>query len=288
MTKVQTPDAARQLIQSYTESEWRSTRVEVLKELGSFQDSRSFQFLVEVISQKEDLALQELALFSLANRKSRSSRIFLKKFYARCSDTLKPKAAFALGLAQVFEMSPKLLSDFDQALAKQDLVWLKNIILALGELKEFSALPKLRRLMEQKLGEETSLDLNLALLFSLARLERDLSAISSLESRFYDDSILYQVFQNTRAMIQVRSQFKLEDYLAKIFEGKTSHPSLPLELRAFDPSEVSLGLTLFSLETDWQQFLFAVSGLSLAEKQKLIYDIFKNTALPSGNLNAFF
>lgn len=286
-SSVKFADAGRQLIKTYQESEWRATRVQVLKELGSFHDSRSLQFLIEVISQKEDLALQELALFSLANRKSRGARIFLKKYYARCPDTLRPKTAFALGLAQVFEMSPKLLSDFDLAYSKQDLIWLKNIVLALGELKEFSALPKLRRLLEQQVASAPS-DLNLAILFSLARLERNSAELLSLDAQFFDDSLLYQVYLNTLAMIQTRQQFKLEDYLSKIFEGKSLHPSLPLELRSFDQSEVELGLTLFSVETHWKQFLFASSGLSKNLKHKIIEEIFEKVFLNLDDQSDFF
>ncbi len=289
MTQVQTQDAARQWIKTYSESEWRSTRVEALRELGSFQDSRSFQFLVEILSQKEDITLQELALFALANRKNRSSRLFLKKFYARASETLRSKAAFALGIAHVFEMGPKLLKDLDQAIQKQDLVWVKNIILSLGELKEFSALPKLRKLLEDRMNDEaTTMELKLALLFSLGRLERDLTRLSGFESSFFEDSILYQVYQNTRTMVQIRSQFKLEDYLSRIFDGKTQHPSLPLELRAFDPAEVAVGFSLFDMAKDWKQFLFAANGLSIEARNKLVEEIFQSAFAGSGDYAPFF
>ena len=43
-----------------------------------------------------------------------------------------------------------------------------------------------------------------------------------------------------------------EDYLSKIFTLAEPHPVLPLELRAFEDSEVEAGLELFELSQYWQ------------------------------------
>jgi hypothetical protein len=254
-----TPDHARHLIRTYRESEWRSTRLEVLRHFGHFQDSRSLQFLTEIATKNEDLAEQQLAILALSQRRTRTAQVFLRRFYKSAPDTLKPHLAYALGQAQDFSAIPILIKDWDTAYARQDWLWLRNMILALGELKAFEVLPRLRKLVSGSVGGES--ELMFATLFALARLERDALALQQYESRYVEDSLLYQIFQSTLSQIQIRSQFKLEDYLDKVFTSPDPHPILPLELHAFDVNEVEEGLSVFSLEQDWKRFLIALKGL---------------------------
>ncbi len=86
------PEQARTLIREYFDSEWRTTRLEVLKALGQFQDSRSFQFLVQVIQRNEDLAEQQFALLSLSRRKNSQSARFLKHYYFQLVNLYENKA----------------------------------------------------------------------------------------------------------------------------------------------------------------------------------------------------
>ena len=46
----------RELIRQYRDSEWRTTRLEVLRRLGDFQDARSFHFLTQIVQNPDDLA----------------------------------------------------------------------------------------------------------------------------------------------------------------------------------------------------------------------------------------
>lgn len=262
-----TPDHARLLIRTYRESEWRSTRLEVLRHFGHFQDSRSLQFLIEIATKNEDLAEQQLAILALSQRRTRTAQVFLRRFYSKAPDTLKPHLAYALGQSQDFTAIPVLMKDWDQAYARQDWLWLRNLILALGELKAFEVLPKLRNLIDGSVGSEA--ELTFATLFALARLERDANALQQYESRYLEDSLLYQVFKSTYSQVQIRSQFKLEDYLDKVFTSADPHPILPLELQAFDAGEVELGISIFPIEDQWKRYLLALKGI--ASKKRVAF-----------------
>ncbi len=259
-----TPDHARALIRLYKESEWRSTRLEVLRSLGRFQDSRSLQFLIEIAEKNEDLSEQQLAILAISQRKTKTAQVFLKNFYLNAPDTLKPHLAYALGQAQDFTAIPYLLKDWDHAYSRQDWLWFRNIILSLGDLKAHEALPKIRSLFTRHIALES--EITLALLFAMARLERDPVILQPLERNFSEDSLLFQVFQSTLSQVQIRSQFKLEDYLGKIFTLAHPHPILPLELKSFEVSEVELGLSIFSIEQDWKRYLLALSGVPAAKR----------------------
>jgi hypothetical protein len=271
---------SRALIRGYRESEWRSARFDAIRSLGRFTDGRSFQFLVEIIENNADLAEQELALLSLSQRKNRVASAFLRKFRGEAPDTLRAVVAYAIGQAQIYDLGPLLLEDFDQALSKQDMHWLKNLVLALGELKEFQATPKLHALLSKS---STESDLVLSTLLALGRLERDPEAMTPYSVQSFGESLVNQVFQSALSQIQIRSQFKLEDYLTKIFELPKPHPALPLELKAFDEEEVKIGLSLFDIKTYWERYLFACRGLSRKVRLELLPEIFK----ASGDTSAF-
>ena len=226
----------------------------MVRALGHFKDPRSLPFLVDLIRKNEDLAEQDLALLSLARQKSRGAKLFLKSFYAYAPEALKPRVAYALGLARVYEASGVLLQDLADKRKRDNPAWLKNLILALGELKEFKAVTVIHEMLKSGLYEEQ--DLRLAFLFALGRLERDVSGITQYESLFMDESIQWQVYQSTLSQVQIRSQFKLEDYLSKIFEAENPHSLLPFELRGFPWSDVEAGLTLFPKEQFRERHVF--------------------------------
>jgi hypothetical protein len=277
---------ARELIRDYRESEWRSTRLKVLRHLADFQDSRSFHFLTQIIQNEEDLAEQQIAIASLARRKSVASRIFLRNFYSVAPDTLKVSLAHALGTVQDLASIPLLMRDWDIAISKQDFAWLRNILLSFGELKAFVSLPKILSFLQEQ-NHQTSNELLFAAIFSLGRLSRHplelQNAIESHQERIIEDALLSQVYQSALSQVQVRSQFKLEDYLNKVFTLHEPHPVLPLELLSFDPEEVDLGLSLFSIDQQWKRLLFALRGVlperrefhlvSIAETLKAIGDL---------------
>ncbi len=252
-------DSARILIRRYEESEWRTTRLEVVRALGRISDHRALPFLISLIRKNEDLAEQNLAILSLARQRSRGAKLFLRSFYSDAPAALRPVLAHALGLAQVHESSGGLLADWDSARKAQDPLWLKNIILALGELKEFGATRRIHEFLQSSASD--SQDLVLACLFSLGRLERDPARLRGLESMFSEDSVLWHVYQSTLAQVQIRGQFKLEDYLSKIFESDDPHPLMPFELRAFSEKDLEAGLELFPMAQFWRRHLLCLRAL---------------------------
>lgn len=261
----------RELIRNYRESEWRTTRLKVLRQLGDFQDSRSFHFLTQLIETGEDLAEQQLAITSLARRKGVASRGFLREFYPVAPDTLKSTLAHGLGVVQDLASIPVLIRDWDTAMAKQDHAWLRNILLSLGELKAFQSMPKIIGFIHGH-PQSMSNEILFALIFALGRLCRQplefQTALASQHDRIQEDALLEQVYQSALSQVQVRSQFKLEDYLNKIFTYPDPHPVMPLELLSFDPEEVDLGLSIFDIQKDWSRFLFALRGVLPERREK--------------------
>ena len=276
---------SRATIQSYHESEWRQARFTALRNLSGFSDGRSFQFLVEIIENNQDLAEQELAILCLSQRKNRAASVFLRHYYLGCDSTLKAASAYALGQSQSYDFGRVLLEDLETAIQKWDLHWLKNLILALGELKEFRAVRSLHHLLTEHLTSET--DIILAVLLTLGRLERNPEALTRYQSRFFEESTLNQVYQSAVSQVQIRSQFQLEDYLSKIFELKNPHRALPLELKAFQEDEVILGLSLFSMETSWKRQLFASRGLSPNRRLDFLQTLAKAAPSPEAFLDQF-
>ena len=266
----------RELIRTYRESEWRTTRLEMIRQLGEFQDARSFHFLTRIVLNPDDLAEQQLAIFALAQRKGVSSRIFFRHFYPTAPDTLKSALAHALGTVQDLASIPLLIHDWDQAITRQDWAWLRNVILSLGELKAFEALPKIVSFL-QDTRQPHSNEILFAGLFALGRLSRHphelQQAIEHHWTRIHEDAMLSQVYQSSLSQVQIRSQFKLEDYLNKIFTLPDPHPVLPMELLSFDPEEVDLGLSLFTAEKDWKRILFALKGVIPSKRKTHLLSI---------------
>lgn len=262
------PLDSRSLIRLYRESEWRSTRLQVLRELSSDEhsDQRVILFLIDLVLENQDLAEQRLALFALGQKKQAAK--FIRNFYKHCPDSLKADVAYALGLLQDERSSLSLLSDLSVAQKKQDLLWLKNIVLALGELKVFAALPELRTLLESLTLKDR--DLVSAVLFSLGKLDRDPRFLQLYRKAFLRDSLLFQVYQNSLSQIQVRSQFKIEDYLNKMLHQERPHPALPLELASFSHTEIEAAIGLIDLHKTPKVFLMALKGLSLEQRRKWI------------------
>ncbi len=196
------PGSARRLISIYRESEWRTIRLEVIRALGRFRDLRSFPFLVELVKRNRDLAEQDLALISLARQKTRAARFFLLSYYRQVPETLRPRAAYALGVAGVREAGDLLLRDLIDPRFRQNPVMLKNLVLALGELREARALPVLHDLLATDLARER--DFLPAFLYALGNLERDPARIRQHESKFLDDSLLWQAYQSALSQIEAR------------------------------------------------------------------------------------
>jgi HEAT repeat protein len=263
------PTPARHLLSVYAESDWRNTRLEVLKALGSFSDYRSHRFLVDVVLRSSDFAEQDAALAALGERANSAARRFLFSFIRIVPEPLSASLASALGRARVFRGVPWLLEALRASVASEDAALLRSVVISLGELRADSARSDLRSLFDHD-WIRVDRELSCAILFAWGLIERDPAHIAPWKGHLSGDGLLRQVFESALNQIEVRGQFRIEDLLSRIFGIEEPHPVLPLELGAFPAPEVLAGLEVFDRDHHWRRHLLCLK------------------ALPSGLQSAFF
>lgn len=253
-------DAARELIQLYYDCQWRNTKLQIIRSLAMHPHQRSLEFLFSIAINQVDIPLAEAAIWSLGQSHHRLAALFLIQFYEKCNEYLKPCIIGALGQIPDRTLFIKFLSELELALGKNQDLLAKNIILTLGELKGIEAVPLLHKIATQK-----NHPLSLSALVSIGKISRDPKIIENLEELFRNDLFEYQLFTSAKAQIQFRNQWKLEDYLAKLFQSPHFHPSLPFELNHFSPEDVLAGLSLFQGETNFERLCFVLSKLDFPQ-----------------------
>jgi hypothetical protein len=127
---------------------------------------------------------------------------------------------------------------------------LRNIVVALAEMKDTTALPQLLKMLRQRLhGSGHPPDAtSLTLLSAIARLSRQAEDIQQFERAFEGEMLHQQFFRQCQTQVSFRSQWSLEDYLGKIFLSEQIHHSLPLELNSFSAADVGEALSIFAGE----------------------------------------
>lgn len=237
------PNAVRELIQIYKYCEWRETKLQIIRELSRYPTQRALEFLFKLAQTPDDIPIAEAALWSLGQTHQRIAALFLTQFYPTCGDILKPTVVGALGQIPDRTLAKELLSELPKAWQAKKLTLTKNLILTLGELKVQEALPTLLELALQK----SHAPIAQSALLAIGKLSRNVRILQQLENRFREEDLFdYQLFLNVKTQIQFRSSWKLEDYLTKLFDSETIHPSLPFELNHFSPEDVKEGLKLFT------------------------------------------
>ncbi|MBY0554955.1 hypothetical protein K2P97_10535 [bacterium] len=248
-----TPDATRELVHIFHNSQWRETKLFIIKNIVKCSNQRSFEFLIGLTSCHQDIPLAEQAIKSLGLLGNDFSRKFLVQYYRHGSEHLKPAVILALAEARDRSLVLQFVTDLDEAYTNQRQYLAKNLIYALGELKCREAVKTLTYIVESS-GFK---DLALSALIALGKITRDLGDISAFEKKFSTDTFEYQIYQNVKNQVVLRSNWKAEDYLQKIFEEKSYHPAMPLELNTFSEQDVRAGLDLF-VQPDKQKQLFDV------------------------------
>lgn len=228
-------DAARELIQIYNSCEWRDTKFQILSSLAEFNDSRSIQFLIKTTLDQKDIPLSESAVLSLSKMNSPISRHFLSNCYKNGPQFLKST------LCQIFskQLNNSLCADFridlKKSIAADQFHLAKNLILALGELKDQQATKSLIEIAQNKNQRE----LAVCAIISLGKILRDPDLLLQLGHYIVqNDPIEQEIFSNALTQIQFRSQWTLEDYLEKFFTNKHVHPGILLEIITFPASEI--------------------------------------------------
>jgi HEAT repeat protein len=246
-------DSTRELIHVFNECGWRETKFQILKSIVANPDLRCLEFLCAQAQQVEDIPLAEAALQALGETKSIWAARFLSEFYKFAPESLKPACVSALGKLSDRRLLPEFLHDLDKAFKTQQTLLVKNLVLALGELKAQAAIPMLITIAKNK----SFRDVALSAVVSLGKIAKDAEVFNDLESYFKNDSFEYQIFNAAKSQCQFRSDWKLEDYLNKIITHGAFHPALLLEFNAFPASDVKAALDMLA-EDELSPMLFKI------------------------------
>ena len=251
------PNAARELISLFSECEWRSTKLQIIRAISQNPGNRGLEFLFRLAQEKQDIPIAEAAVWALGQTHHVLAARFLVSFYADCGEFLKPTVVGALGQLPDRRLAREFVEELPRALKANQSALVKNLVLTLGELKVREALPLLESLASDRLQPAIAL----SALVSIGKISRDPKALDGLERRFQNDLFEYQLFTSAKTQVQFRSQWKLEDYLTRIFETSTFHRSLPFELSHFKAEDVREGLKLFKGEKHLESLCLALSKL---------------------------
>ena len=246
-------DSTRELIHIFNECGWRETKFQILKSIVANPDLRCLEFLCAQAQQTEDIPLAEAALQALGETKSIWAARFLSEFYKFAPETLKPACVLALGKLSDRRLLPEFLQDLDRAFKLQQTLLVKNLVLALGELKAQAAIPMLVTIAKNK----NFRDVALSAVVSLGKIAKNTKVFNELESYFKNDSFEYQIFNAAKSQCQFRSDWKLEDYLNKIITQGTFHPALLLEFNSFPVADVKAALDMLA-EDELSPMLFQI------------------------------
>jgi len=274
------PEAARELIQIFNECQWRSTKIQVLKALSKFPTQRSLEFLFRIAQEEKDVPLAEIAVRALGHSHHILAARFLVHLYENGPALLKPYIIGALGNIPDRTLAEDLLKELPLAIETNQMLLVKNLVLTLGELKVKEALPVLDCLALRKEHPQMAH----SALMSIGKIARDVRILDRLEHVYKDDLFEYQIFTTARNQVQMRSQWKLEDYLQKLFESPVFHPNLPFELGHFDADDVKEGFKLYNSPQHFVRLCYALSRVHFPEIQKWYEELLNLKELASDQL----
>ena len=255
------PDAARELIQLYQDCQWRNSRLQIIRVLSKNPTERSLEFLFRLAGSKQDIPIAEAAIWSLGQSHHRLAALFLVRLYGQGDESLRPSVVGALGQIPDRTLVKDFLKELPEAIQSRKLTLAKNLILTLGELKVKEAIPQFLKIAEDR----TSPEIAVCALVAIGKIARDPKVIEPLEMRFRDDLFQYQLFTSVKVQVQFRAEWKLEDYLSKLFEGPGFHKTLPFELSHFSPVDVKEGLKLFSETGHFEKLCLALSKIDFPD-----------------------
>lgn len=261
LKKIGTVDATRELTQLYADCLWRKIKIEIIQALGSHSNQRSLEFLFELAKSDADLSLSFLAIEALAQTQNILAARFLENLYQHGHKT--KKMSIVLALVQLADKNALVLftEDLSQALENKEYPLAKNLIYALGELRAHTTLDKLKAIISGPYPK----DIRLSAVTSIGKISRQPSDLKDHADQFKQDAFEYQIFQQAQNQISFRTDWKLEDYLNKLFQSNTYHKNLPLELNAFSPEDVFAGLEIFHEPQNFKKMAATLGLLNFKE-----------------------
>ncbi len=273
-------EASRELLLLYRLSLWRSTRMRIVQALARTPSLRALEFLIRLACDETDLLFCEQAIWALGRSGKPFAARFLCNLLENCSAVVRPSVVMALGESLDCTMSSLFLAELSSLSSVTDSVLAKNLALTLAQLKE----PKVQPVLEQIVSVSNQPHLVYGALLALGKVARSTEFLDAQEGKFQRDILLWQLSQSVRLHIQFRVQWKLEDYLQKIFESDVVHPALPLELNGFDSADVREGLRLFLDAKHLSRMLFALGGISFPDVSNWYADFFEISAMSEDDL----
>lgn len=271
-----TLDAARELVQIYYNCQWRVTKLFIIRNIIKCSNQRTFEFLIDLCLDTDDIPLVEQVIKSLGILKNELARKFLIQFYLNGAEHFKPAIVLALTEARNRNLILKFATDLIIAYKNQRQYLTKNLIFALGELKCKEALKTLSEIVQTTEFKEIAL----SALMAIGKITRNIQDITCHEKKFSNEPFEKQIYQNVKNQVILRSNWTVEDYLQKIFEEKAYHEAMPLELNTFLEEDVKAGLDLFADHIKREAYLDVLSKLSFKSTinsyQKLNIDFTKS------------
>ncbi len=269
-----TVDASRELIQLYNECLWRKVKIEVIHALGHHSHQRSLEFLFEISQSDYDLSLALVAIESLANSQSILTVRFLENLYAHGHRSKKMTIVLSLVKLGNNNCLQLFSEDLELCLANKEFSLAKNLIYAIGELRCHNKLDFLKLIVSGPYPK----DIQLSAVTSIGKLSRDRADLIMFSDQFKNDAFEYQIFQQAQNHISFRSEWKLEDYLNKLFQSDQYHKNLPLELNAFSPIDVFAGLEVFFEPQNYKKVSDTLSQVNFKEVISWYKLFFKDAA----------
>ena len=252
------PATGRELLFLYEECQWRTTRLQILHMLHRFPQPRVLEFLMRVAWNEADIPMCEAAIWSLGKSKAGMASRFLVHFFETCSDVVKPFVIVALGHLGERALVPELLKLLPTFAQGQQTLLFKNTLLTLAELKVSEVVP----FLENFASTATDIQVAMSALLALGKVSRKAEWFENRERLYENDLFRYQIFTTAKTQVQMRAQWKLEDYLNKIFSHETIQPELAQELNTFEPEDVFEGLGMFADAPFYQRLCFSLAACS--------------------------
>ncbi len=272
LKKMGSVDATRELIQLYHECLWRKIKIEIIQALGFHNNQRSLEFLFDLSKADLDLSLSHFAIEALGQTQNILAARFLENLYQQGHKTKKTAIVLALVKFANTSCLELFTSDLKKSLENKDFSLAKNLIYAMGELRAAHALELLKTIMTGQFPK----DIQLSAVTSIGKISREPRDLLPHQEQFKADAFEFQIFQQAQNQIVFRSEWKLEDYLNKLFQGMNSHRNLPLELNSFTPADVYAGLEMFLEPKNEKKIADTLSLLNFKETISWYLLFFKN------------
>jgi hypothetical protein len=243
---------------------------------------------MRVAAEESDIPFSEAAVRALGRSGALLASRFLAQFFETCTAPLKPTVVVALGRLGERSLVPAFRDLLPKAIAEGQGLLARNTLLTLAHLKATAAIPFLRDMAAGASDPEIAL----SALLALGKVSSDPAWFDAHEGRFIADLYRHQVFDTARAQVRMRAQWKLEDYLAKLFaaqegDAKQGNGSdldsllaseLASELATFESADVLAGLDMFPERRHFAQACLAIrNGLESDVAPKAFESLVRQT-----------